>query len=275
MHWSAHTGRFPLKPRTRHTGVETAARCRPTPPCRSSACVSASRWSPRCGAGDPDAPRCGSVGAGVRIARPRLDVGASLLASVSAAACFLRWRLEGIASTFWAGLLILVLGLSGFLSSDITRAYAAAGIACSVVSVGLAVVWLRGYEVDATLSVRKVLSAAFVALVVAFAVALVLVAHGVAGVALSVGIGGALVGVALAGHVMWSRDRWMIVVLAAYGASHVVFAPLSVTDPLRAAAASSLHLVAMGVAAFGSTLLLHEAAARQREAAFRSRRRAR
>ena len=53
----------------------------------------------------------------------RLDVGASLLASVSAAACFLRWRLDGIASAFWAGLVVLVLGLSGFLSSDVTRAY--------------------------------------------------------------------------------------------------------------------------------------------------------
>ncbi|HEY5171211.1 MAG TPA: HAMP domain-containing sensor histidine kinase [Acidimicrobiia bacterium] len=201
----------------------------------------------------------------------RLDVGASLLASVSAAACFLRWRLDGIASAFWAGLVVLVLGLSGFLSSDVTRAYGAAGIACSVVAVGLAAAWLRGFEVDATLSVRKVLSVGLVALVVAFAVARIVVAHGLAGVALSAGIGAALVGVAFAGHVMWSRDQWMVVVLAAYGASLVVYAALPVTDPLRAAAASSLHLMAMGIAAFGSTLLLHEAAARQREAAFRSR----
>ena len=200
----------------------------------------------------------------------RLDVGASLLASVSAAACFLRWRLDGIASAFWAGLVVLVLGLSGFLSSDATRAYGAAGIACGVVAVGLAAVWLRGFEVDATLSVRKVLAAAFAALVIVFAVARILVEHGAAGVALSVGIGTALVGVAFAGHLTWSRDQWTVVVLAAYGASLLVYAPLSVADPLRAAAASSLHLMAMGIAAFGSTLLLHEAAARQREAAFRS-----
>jgi signal transduction histidine kinase len=272
VHWSAHTGRFPPERadqayRGRDRRAVPADASLPIVRLCLGVALVAALWG-----GVILTLRDAGLSVPV-FALPvaRLDVGASLLASVSAAACFLRWRLEGIASAFWAGLLILVLGLSGFLSSDITPAYAAAGLACSVVSVGLAVVWLRGYEVDATLSVRKVLSAAFAALVVAFAVARILVAHGVAGVALSVGIGGALVGVALAGHVMWSRDRWMIVVLAAYGASHVVFAPLSVTDPLRAAAASSLHLVAMGVAAFGSTLLLHEAAARQREAAFRSR----
>ena len=44
----------------------------------------------------------------------RLDVGASLLAAVTAVACFFRWRLEGTASAFWAGLVGLrprVLGI--------------------------------------------------------------------------------------------------------------------------------------------------------------------
>lgn len=201
----------------------------------------------------------------------RLDVGASLLASVTAAACFLRWRLEGTASAFWAGLAALVLGCSGFLSSETSAAYVAAGLACSVVTLGLVVVWMRGCEVDASLSVRKVVLLTLVALVGAVATARVLVDHGLAGPALSIGIGVALAGAAYATHTTRSRDRWMTVVLAAYAASYLVYAQVSIVDPMRAAGGTLLHLMAMGIAAFGSTLLLHDAAARQRETAFRLR----
>jgi signal transduction histidine kinase len=201
----------------------------------------------------------------------RLDVGASLLGSITAAACFLRWRLEGTASAFWAGLSVFVLGCSGFLSTELTQGYAAAGIACSIVALGLAAVWLYGSEVDANLSVRKGVTGTVLALVVAFVGARVLVAHGLASAPVSAGIGVALAGGAFIAHVKRSRDQWMIVVLVAYALSSGVYAPVSITDPLRAAGAVLLHLTAMGVAAFGSILLLHEAAARQREAAFRLR----
>ena len=201
----------------------------------------------------------------------RLDVGASLLASVTAAACFLRWRLEGTASAFWAGLAALVLGASGFLSAQLTSAYIAGGIACSVVALGIAAVWLHGSEVDAKLSAGKVALRTLTALVVVFALARVAVGRGYAGASLSVGIGVALVVVAYAAHVARTRDQWMFVVLAAYGASSLAYSPVSVTDPLRSAGAALLHLIAMAMAAFGSTLLLHEATARQREVAFRLR----
>jgi signal transduction histidine kinase len=201
----------------------------------------------------------------------RLDVGASLLATVTAAACFLRWRLEGTASAFWAGLATLVLGCSGFLSSEAAAAYVAAGIACSIVTLVLVAVWLRGCEVDASLSVRKVLFLTLVALFVAVGSARALVDHGVAGPPLSLGIGLALAAAAYGTHRTRSRDRWVTVVLAAYAASYSVYAFVAIVDPMRAAGATLLHLIAMGVAAFGSTLLLHDAAARQRQTAFRLR----
>ena len=135
----------------------------------------------------------------------RLDVGASLLASVTAVACFFRWRLEGTASAFWAGLSVFVLGCSGFLSTDVTRGYVAAGIACSVVAVGLVVVWLRGSEVDASLSVPKIVARTVAALVVVFAGARLVVLHDVAPIPLSIAIGVALVGVAIAVHVAHTR----------------------------------------------------------------------
>jgi signal transduction histidine kinase len=201
----------------------------------------------------------------------RLHVGASLLGSITAAACFLRWRLEGSASAFWAGLAAFVLGCSGFLSAEVTTAYAAAGIACSVVTLALAAVWLHGSEVNSHLSVRKALAGTLAALVVAFVVARVLVVHGVAGATVSVSLGVSMAAVAYVARVKRSRDQWMVVVLVAYALSNVVYAPGSVTDPLRTAGAVLLHLIAMGIAAFGSILLLHEASARQREAAFRLR----
>lgn len=199
----------------------------------------------------------------------RLDVGSSLLASVTAVACFLRWRLVGTASAFWAGLAVFVLGASGFSSTDVTREYAAAGIACSVVGLGLVAVWLRSHEVDASLSVRKSLVLTLVALVVAVGGARFLVGHDLAGAALSVGIGVALLAAAIAARVARTRDRWIVVVLAAYGATNVAYAAAPITDPFRMAGSSLVHLTAMAMAAFGSTLLLHEAGARQREVAFR------
>jgi signal transduction histidine kinase len=63
----------------------------------------------------------------------------------------------------------------------------------------------------------------------------------------------------------------MVVVLVAYALSSGVYAPVSIADPLRTAGTVLLHLMAMAVAAFGSILLLHEATAHQREAAFRLR----
>ncbi len=199
----------------------------------------------------------------------RLDIGASLLASITAAACFLRWRLEGTASAFWSGTVILVLGLSGFASTDITRGYLAAVIACSVVAVGLLVAWLLGREVDTALSLPKVLASTVLALAVAFACARVLVVHEIGAAVLSLAIGIAFAALAFVGYRSHLRDQWVIVVLAAYALASLEFAPLGLADPLRGAAATMLHLVAMGIAAFASTRLLHEAAARQREVAFR------
>jgi signal transduction histidine kinase len=199
----------------------------------------------------------------------RLDVGASLLASITAAACFLRWRLEGTASAFWSGLTILVLGLSGFVSTDLSRGYTAAGLACSVVAIGLIAVWLRGLEIDTKLSVPRVATITIGFLVLAFFCARVLVENELAGAVLSLSIGVALVVCAYGAYRMHPRDQWLIVVLAAYALAHLEYAPLAVTDPLRNAAATTLHLIAMGIAAFAATLLLHEAASRQREVAFR------
>ncbi len=199
----------------------------------------------------------------------RLDVGASLLASITAAACLLRWRLEGTASAFWSGLTILVLGLSGFVSTDLTRGYTAAVTACSVVAVGLIAVWLRGLEIDTNLSVPRIATVTFGALVVAFLVVRVLVDNELAGAMLSLCIGVALVVCACGAYRAHPRDQWLIIVLAAYALANLEFAPLAINDPLRNAAATTLHLLAMGIAAFASTLLLHESAGRQREAAFR------
>jgi signal transduction histidine kinase len=201
----------------------------------------------------------------------RLDVGASLLASVTAVACFFRWRLEGTASAFWAGLSVFVLGCSGFVSTAVTRGYVASGLTCSLVASGLVVVWLRGHEVDAALSLPKIVARTLAALVLTFAAARLLVTHGLAGMPLRAALGAALVGIAFAVHRARTRDQWVVVVLVAYGASYLAFSPMPLLDPLRFAAASSLHLFAMSMAAFGSTLLLHEAAARQRETAFRLR----
>ncbi len=201
----------------------------------------------------------------------RLDVGASLLASITAAACFLRWRLEGTSSALWAGLIVMVLGLSGFASTEITRGYAAAGVTSSIVAIGLVVVWLRHQEVDATLSTPKVAVLTGAALVAVFGIARLLVVHETAGAVLSLGIGAALLILAYVGHRLHPRDQWLLVVLVAYSAASIEYAPLALTDPMRNAAATTLHLFAMAVAAFASTLLLHEAAARQREVAFRLR----
>lgn len=201
----------------------------------------------------------------------RLDVGTSLLGAITAAACFLRWRLEGTASAFWAGLVVLVLGLSGFASTAITRGYVASGVACCVVTLGLLVMWLRGREVDTTLSLPKVAAGTLAALAGAFAIARVLVVHEVAAATLSLVIGIAIAALAYTAYRVHARDQWLIVVLVAYTAAALEFAPLAITDPLRAASATMLHLFAMAIAAFASTLLLHEAAARQREVAFRLR----
>ncbi|HEV7525233.1 MAG TPA: HAMP domain-containing sensor histidine kinase [Acidimicrobiia bacterium] len=201
----------------------------------------------------------------------RLDVGASLLAAVTAVACFFRWRLEGTASAFWAGVAVLVLGASGFASTEITKGYLAAGMACSVVAVGVVAVWIRGVEVDAGLSVPKVGLRTSAGLVVAFAAIRFLVGRDLAVVPVSIVIGVALLAAAYAAYVTHTRDQWMVVVLVAYGLGYAAYPTLAVVDPLRTAAAASFHLLAMGMAAFGSTLLLHEAAARQRETAFRLR----
>lgn len=201
----------------------------------------------------------------------RLDVGTSLLASITAAACFLRWRLEGTASAFWAGLMVLVLGLSGFASTEITRGYTASGMACAIVTLALLTAWLRGREIDASLSMPKVIAATLAFLVLAFAVTRVLVVYELASAVLSLGIGVALAAFGYIAYRAHARDQWVIVVLAAYAVASLEFAPLALDDPLRNAAATTLHLMAMGIAAFASTLLLHEAAARQREVAFRLR----
>ncbi len=201
----------------------------------------------------------------------RLDVGASLLASVTAAACVLRWRLEGTASALWSGLVVLVLGLSGFASTEITRGYAASGIACSVVTLGLVVVWLREREVDTALSIPKIVATTCAFLVVGFGLARLLVTHELDAAVLSLGIGVAFGALAYIAHRVHPRDQWLVVVLAAYAAANLEYAPLALSDPLRTAAATALHLMAMGIAAFAATLLLQEAAARQREVAFRLR----
>ncbi len=201
----------------------------------------------------------------------RLDVGASLLAAITAAACFLRWRLEGTSSAFWAGLVVMVLGLSGFASTEITRGYTAAGVACVVVAIGLVVLWLRHHEVDARLSMPKIAAGALGSLVAVFVVARVLVVHEVAGAALSLGLGIVLVVLVYVAHRSHPRDQWLLIVLVAYAAASLEYAPLALTDPMRNAASTTLHLFAMAIAAFAATLLLHEAAARQREVAFRLR----
>lgn len=201
----------------------------------------------------------------------RLDVGASLLAAITAAACFLRWRLEGTSSALWSGLIVMVLGLSGFASTEITQGYAAATVSCGIVAVGLVLIWLRHQEVDATLSMPRIVAMTAAALAAGFVVARLVVVHEVPGAVLSLGIGTALVILAYIAHRVHPRDQWLLVVLVAYAAASVEYAPLALIDPLRNAAATTLHLFAMAIAAFASTLLLHEAAARQREVAFKLR----
>jgi signal transduction histidine kinase len=199
----------------------------------------------------------------------RIDTAAGALAIVAGVEMLLRWRLDGRAFAWWAGIAFIILGVPGVVG--LTSENATLWLGAAAVAAVLLIAARRAPDVDAALSLPRALIALLAAITLAFAIGGALtVLHAPAWV-VPVALTVVFFGTAVAFARSQRCEQWLVLAIlgCAFGSALLVLVP---AGSLSLADAAIMHMVTGAIAVVGAALGLQQSARTHRTVALEARR---
>lgn len=207
----------------------------------------------------------------------RLDAAAGAVAILAGMAAIVRWRVDGTAPAFWAGIALVVLGIPGIVDASGGRTSVALFTAAGVVAIVALAVALTSPEIDTGIRPLLVATGVVGAVVPAVALARGLVAGPTPEASIHAALAASFGGLAGALALRLRRDPTDVLgglapALLGVSASAALAVVVPAGDGLHDGGPALLRTVAMALTAIAMAGDLHLAAAVQRTAAHQSHR---